>query len=248
MPKDIAQLLNQVGLLPSESKVYLSALELGPSTVQLIAAKAKISRTAAYEAVELLTKRGLISSSLSGKRKLFAAEDPHRIVSYLKEEQQKFSTTLADIERQVEALHLLAGGIKPTVKVYEGDEAMHAYFDNIAQAKPTVFDEISNLDDVYQYLPSKKIQAARKAYDWSGIKRMRLLHFGELRNPRPGVEFCRLTDRFGEFHGNITIYGDYVALVTYVGRPVVVIIESKNMADTMRVLFNAAWNTCAANH
>lgn len=244
MPKDIKQLLSDVGLLPSEIKVYLGALELGTSTVQNIAKKARISRTATYEAIELLGRRGLISSSNVGKRTMYAAEEPQRIVSHLKEEQRKFSTTLQDIEQQVNALQLLSGGIKPIVKVYEGDEALVAYFDHVAKVKPRTHDEISNLDDVYTFLTTEKIQAARRSHTWDGIKKIRLLHYGELRNPRPGVEFCRLSEKWGEFHGNIAVYDNYVTLVTYVGKIVVVIIESKQMADTVRILFNAAWNTC----
>ncbi len=241
MPKDIEQLLSRVGLLPSESKVYLSTLELGPSTVQHIAAKAKISRTAAYEAIELLQKRGLMSSSLSGKKRLYVAEDPHRIVSYLKGEQQKFAATLSDIEQQVSTLHLISGGIKPTVKVYEGEEALPAYFDHVAQVKPKRFDEVTNVDDVYANLDMETIKKARTTYDWGKLESFRILHRGAPKNPRAGVQFRELTDAFGEFHGNISIYGSFVTFVTYSVRPVVVILESATIAETMRTLFNAAW-------
>ncbi|OGL95051.1 hypothetical protein A2348_04770 [Candidatus Uhrbacteria bacterium RIFOXYB12_FULL_58_10] len=242
MPKNIEQLLSQVGLLPSESKVYLGALELGPSTVQHIAAKARISRTAAYEAIELLQKRGLMSSSLSGKKRLYIAEDPHRIVSYLKGEQQKFATTLEDIEQTIGTLHLMSGGIKPAVKVYEGEEALPAYFDQLAKANPSAMYEISNLDDVYAHLETETIQASRKAVSWKDIKTLRLLHRGEIRHRRDDVEYGMLDESFGEFHGDISIYGDFVSMMTFIGRPVVVILESKSVADTMRALFNAAWD------
>ncbi len=242
MPKDIKQLLADVGLLPSETKVYLSTLELGPSTVQNIAKKADISRTATYEAIELLRKRGLMTTSTSGKRTLFTSEDPSRIVSYLKGEQQKFSTTLSDIEQLVGTLQLMAGGLKPLVKVYEGEEAMPAYFDQLKKANPETMFEISNLDDVYAHLDSKTIESSRKAVSWKRIKTLRLLHRGDIRHKRDDVEYCKLAERFGEFHSDISIYADFVSLMTFIGRPVVVILESKAVADTMRTLFHAAWD------
>lgn len=242
MPKNITQLLTDVGLLPSETKVYLGTLELGPSTVQNIAKKANISRTATYEAIELLRKRGLMTSSTSGKRTLFASEDPSRIVSYLKTEQQKFSTTLSDIEQMIGSLQLMAGGIKPLVKVYEGEEAIPAYFDQLKKANPDSMFEISNLDDVYAHLESKTIESSRKAVSWKTIKTLRLLHRGEIRHKREDVEYCKLAERFGEFHSDISIYGNYVSLMTFIGRPVVVILESRVVADTIRTLFNAAWD------
>lgn len=242
MSHDFEGLLLAAGLLPSEAKVYLSALELGPSSVQNIAAKAKISRTAAYEAVELLQKRGLISVSTIGKKSVFSAEDPERIVAYLQSEQQRFATTVEDVVRSLDAFRLLAGGIRPTVRVYEGEEALRAYFDHIAQVKPKEFSEISNLDDVYQFLNTHTIQSARQAYTWADMKRNRLLHRGELRNPRKGVEFRELQEKWGELHGNIAIYGKYVAFVTFIGKLVVVIIESESLSSAMQVLFEVAWD------
>ncbi len=242
MSKSFEDHLQAVGFLPSEAKVYLASLELGPTTVQKIAGKAKISRTAAYDAIKLLQERGLISSATLGKRKVFSVEDPERIVSHLKEEQQQFKTRLADIIRSVDSLKLLAGGIKPTVKVYEGDEALHAYFEHIAKAKPKDFVEITNLDDVYTYLDEKMLAAARKAYKWIHVQSSRTLHRGELRNPRKGVQFRNLDESWGDFHGNIAIYGDHISLATYVGKITVVIIDSKGLADSMRTMFEMAWS------
>lgn len=242
MPKDIKQLLNNVGFLPSETKVYLTNLELGPSTVQLIARRAKLSRTGTYEAIKLLSERGLISTSVSGKRTLYTAEDPSRIVSYLKSEQEKFSSTLSDIEGLVGALQLMGGGIKPMIRVYEGEEALKAYFDQLAKAKPESMLEISNLDDVYAHLQSETIQAYRKAVGWKSIKTLRLLHRGEVRFRREDVEYCLLSETFGEFHSDISIYSDFVSIMTFIGRPVVVILQSKSVTESMRTLFNAAWS------
>lgn len=245
MPKDIKQLLSDVGLLPSETKVYLSTLELGPSTVQNISKKANISRTATYEAIEMLRKRGLMTTSTSGKRTLFTSEDPSRIVSYLKTEQQKFATTLGDIEQVIDSVRLMAGGIKPMVKVYEGEEALHAYFDQLAKALPEEFDEITNIDDVYAHISGDTLTSARNKVPWNRIKKLRVLYRGTLRNPHPHVEFCQLDSSYGEFHGDVSVYGNFVALITFVGKPVVVILESPVLAQTVRTIFNVAWRMCS---
>lgn len=242
MPKDFEKLLSDIGLLPSEVSVYLSALELGPSSIQNIAKKAGISRTATYEAVEMLQRRGLMSSSSSGKHSLFSAEDPERIVAYMQSEQQRFQTLMTDVTRSVEAMRLISGGIRPTVRVYEGEEALRAYFDHVAQIKPKEFSEISNVDDVYQFLDTNTLQAARNAFDWADIEEYRMLIRGEVRNPRKGVQFRELSSKWGEFHGNIAIYDQYVTFATFVGKLVVVIIESPSMASTMQMLFNVAWD------
>ncbi len=241
MSQDFRALLISAGLLPSEAKVYLAARELGSSTAQHIADKAKISRTATYEAIELLKKRGLIAISNIGKKKLFVAEDPDRIVSYLKKEQEKTQNTLRDVERSVDALRLLSGGTRPTMKVYEGEEALHAYFDHVVLTNPKEWLEMTNADNVYDQIDEHTLLSARKSLQSIPPDRIYLLYRGTRKNPRAGANFAKLPDTYGNFHGNIAIYGDNIALVTYVGKVVAVLIESPILAETMRTLFWAAW-------
>ncbi|MEK9155486.1 MAG: helix-turn-helix domain-containing protein [Patescibacteria group bacterium] len=243
MAQAFHDLLLAAGLLPSEAKVYLAARELGPSTAQHIAAKAGISRTATYEAIESLQRRGLLAVSTVGKKNLFVAEDPERIVSYIKGEQQRLQTTLQDVERSVEALRLLSGGIRPTMKVYEGEEALHAYFDHVASVNPKEWLEVTNADDVYSHIDEKVLLSARKSLQSVPGERVRVLYRGKARNPRAGVNHAQLDDSWGDFHGNIAIYDNYLAFVTYIGKTVAVIIESPAIAETMRVMFNMAWKT-----
>jgi len=247
MPKSFEDQLEAVGFLPSESKVYLASLELGPTTVQKIAAKAGISRTAAYDAIALLQERGLISTSMLGKRSVFSVEDPERIVSHLKERQQEFKTRLSDITRSVGDLRMIAGGIRPTVRTYEGDEALHAFFEHVAKVKPKQFLELTNADDIYEHLDEKILVSARKVYGWAHKHNAKMLYKGELKNPRRGVEFRQLGDEWGDFHGNIAIYGDYISMATYIGKVTVVIIESKALADSMRTMFEMAWASAKKN-
>lgn len=243
MPKDFTKLLSAVGLLPSESKVYLAGLELGPSTVQNIAKKANISRTAAYEAIELLKRRGLVADTTVGKRRLFTAEDPERIVSYLKGEQERFSATLLDISRQVDAMRMLSSGIRPAVKVFEGEEALYAYFDDVANVKPKEWLELTNIDDVYKHIDEKTLLTARKALGGVKGSKVRVLITGTPRNPRLDANTRKINDSWGNFHGNIAIYDDHIALATYIGKVVVVIIESPTLAETMKLMFNMAWKS-----
>lgn len=243
MAHDFHALLTSAGLLPSEARVYLAARELGPSTAQHIAEKAQISRTATYEAIESLKKRGLFAVSTVGKKNMFVAEDPERIVSYVRSEQQRLQSTLSDIEQSVDALRLLSGGTRPTMKVYEGDEALYAYFDHVATVNPKEWLEVTNADDVYGEIDEKTLEAARRSLQNIPAERIRVIYRGTRKNPRPGVHFAKLSDAFGDFHGNIAVYDNHIALVTYFGKVVAVIIESPTLADTMRAMFNAAWKS-----
>ncbi|MDZ4385041.1 MAG: helix-turn-helix domain-containing protein, partial [Candidatus Moranbacteria bacterium] len=71
--------LQEIGLNEKEARVYLSALELGQSTVQDIAKKALVNRATTYFVIESLMKSGLMSSFQKGKKQYFVAADPDRL-------------------------------------------------------------------------------------------------------------------------------------------------------------------------
>jgi sugar-specific transcriptional regulator TrmB len=241
MAKDIEKLLESIGLLPSESKIYLSALQTGSETVQNIAKAAGISRTATYDAIESLKQRGLMTTMQKGKKMFYAAEDPDRLVSYLKEEQQRLDSKISEVMHSVDALRMIAGGSRPKVRVYEGKEALFAFFSLLEQSKPKELLEVTNVDDVYNHIDEKTLLAARKAYKWT-VKKLRILHKGELRNPRKGSEFRELSKEWGEFHGNFSVFGDYVVFASYIGTMTIVVLESELFANSMRTFFNLAWS------
>src|SRR3972149_7647110 len=148
MPTDYISILHQLGLADSEARVYLAALELGPSAVQEIAGRAKLSRTAAYEAIELLSRRGLFATFEKGKKTMYAAEDPDSLLEYLKQRESNFHNQVEKIQGNLQDLRLLAGGEKPVVKFAQGKEALRVLFEHMRDIQPKEIIEISNYDDI----------------------------------------------------------------------------------------------------
>ena len=73
--------LEHLGLSEKESRVYLAALELGPSPVQDISHKAHVNRATTYVMIEALSARGLLSTFQKGKKRFYAAESPDRLLT-----------------------------------------------------------------------------------------------------------------------------------------------------------------------
>ena len=65
--------LQRVGLDERQAKVYLAALELGPSPVQKIAQRAGIPRATVYLVLNDLQGKGLITTYDEGKKTFFVA-------------------------------------------------------------------------------------------------------------------------------------------------------------------------------
>ncbi len=244
MPTDFFSMFTSLGLSQTEARVYLSNLELGPTSVQDIAKKADISRTAAYDVIGALQQYGLVSTYKQGKKTFFTAEDPERAVAYFRANVRKLRTKLEDFERVMPELKMMTGGERPVVRFFEGREALHALFGDLASTKTDRFDEVSNYDDIYEFLDVEHINEVKHIIDQEKIH-TRILHRGEPKQHRKEVEYCKLLPDLGNFHGDIWIYSNRVAFVSFRGKLIAVIIESEPFADTARVLFEAAWKICS---
>ena len=71
--------LQNLGLTEKEARIYLAALELGPSTVQEIAKKTGLIRTTVYNQIKILSEKGLLSELQEGKKRLIISQDPDRL-------------------------------------------------------------------------------------------------------------------------------------------------------------------------
>ncbi|HBR80846.1 MAG: Transcriptional regulator, TrmB [Candidatus Uhrbacteria bacterium GW2011_GWF2_44_350] len=240
MPTDIFRLFTSLGLSETETKVYFASLNLGPAPVQDIAKKAGLSRTATYANVESLQNRGLMSTHERGKKTVFAAEEPERALAHFKEQVHDMQEKLDTLNNILPEIKLMSGGERPAVRFYEGTEAMSALYNDVYSVNPDSLREVSNLDDVSKLLDLEVLQEAKKVLDPSKIK-IKVLHIGELKSKREGVE-CYFVEKekFGKFHGDIWIYGNRVAFISFIGKMMTVILENKEFADTAKFVFDVA--------
>ena len=244
MKKEYIQLLHDLGLQESEAKVYFAALQLGPSSVQAIAKKASVSRTAAYTAIQLLEDRGIFSSSKRGKKQVFHAEKPERLLSHIKSEMRKMQEKVEVMEQSIEDIKMAAGGDKPVVRFFEGPDVFRGLADDIARHDPDSGDEIMNLDDINAFDEDeehlKLRRLLRKTFQ-SRDRDFRFLVQEKKKHPRRSVQRYRTLNGTPEFHGSVFIYGDVVGVLTTRDKMVMALIENKDIAKTMRVLFGEAW-------
>ncbi len=242
MPTDIKNILTKLGLTDSEAKVYLSMLKLGEHGVQQIARESKISRTAAYEIVNALQKKGLVSEITRGKKNVFAAEDPEKLEAYFEQRIKDIHTELDTLRRITPELRVMqGGGDKSRVRFFTGEEGLKALYRDVELVAPRELLELSNIDAVYQFLNDKLLVNARTVINYDRT-RVKMLHRGQPRKHSKNVQLRRHPDDAGDFQGDIWIYANRIAYINFVTRLEVVIMDNQIFADTMRAMFMAAWN------
>lgn len=233
------QVLIELGLSETESRVYLSMLALGPASVQVIAKKAGVSRTAAYELISSLQNKGLASTFTKGKKKLFSAEDPEKLHGYFKGRVENMKSQVSALREMVPELRMMQAENQPKVRFFTGVEGVHALFRDVKAARAKELFEMADVNVVYDTIDENIILEYRET-DYLKKLKVKMLHKGEIRNSRANTEYRELRDQ-DDFEGLVWIYGNRIAYMNFVGAVEIVIIENEIFAATMRHMFLAAW-------
>ncbi len=83
-----ANLLEGLGLSGNEAKVYIALLRLGSVSVGAITEESGVHRRNVYDAIERLTKKGLIGHAVKGRVKYFEVSSPYLLLNMVKEKKR----------------------------------------------------------------------------------------------------------------------------------------------------------------
>lgn len=241
---DFSSIIKTAGLSESEAKTYLASLQIGTAPANILVSRVKFSRPATYAAIEALIKKGLLSSQKRGKRRFYTAEPPERLVSYAESQAKLFNDKIKDLAALVQDLKYIQHGERPTVRFYEGLEGLKSILQEIVSDKPEVTLEIANMDAVSAVLSPTERQAVQKILI-KNKSRGRAFLSGEVAKVRPGVKVRILPKDSFSFFGDLVIFGDKIAMVTFKDKIIGAVVENKILADTWRVLFELAWKGAA---
>lgn len=233
----IANVLNEIGLLDREIKVYLAALELGESTVLPISKKSGIKRTYCYDVLTDLEKKHLVSHSEKNGKRHYAAIDPKKINEMIKGYVKDFESVLPELL----ALHK-PDKDKPSVMFFEGPEEIESIYRDVESAREVLaYGDIEAVEKHYRALPE---------YIYGRLKSKTIIR--ELVPKTPvtkkfkdfyhshGKELRFLPEKLN-FETSTIIYGDKVAVISCGKTIHGLVVESKPNADTQRKVFDELW-------
>ncbi|MBI4127122.1 hypothetical protein HY463_00265 [Candidatus Peregrinibacteria bacterium] len=244
---ELVDVLIDLGLTDKESRVYLAALELGPSPASEIALRSKTNRVSCYDILEKLIRRGFISTYIQNKVTYFNAIDPDEIRNNYRQKYMNLKSALPDLRR----LH--GKTPHPRVRYYEGLEAIKKIYADTLTSKTEILN-YADSKSIRQFWPDydeeyvsqrvkKKIYlrgiAPRDAHGEAVVSKNSVSH-REIRLV-PNGEFS--------FANEINIYDDKVSIISF-GKNALhgMIIESPEIADTQRAIFVMAWEFAGSKY
>jgi len=248
---DVKLALAELGLAPKEADTYLAMLELGPSSVQDIAKKAGINRTTTYVMLEGLTRHGLVSTFERGKKSVFAAENPQKLLEILTRQMGTIESKKNKLEESLPRLVAIFNtvGDRPKVRFLEGEAPMREVMNEVGSSREELW-EMFAVDEHFIELINKlqshemRVDASKRVKGRSlvTIKPGYMLPYFDVKN----TEVRALDWSVHQFTGDIALFKDRVYIFVYKGRVGVIAIESREIAEVVRALFEMAWSCAIA--
>jgi len=234
-------IIEKIGLTKKEAQLYLAVLEIGSNPVSKIATKAKINRVTAYDIIEKLAKRGLVTSFIKAKVKYYSALDPQLVVN-------DFKKKVEDLEVALPVLKQMNSEVEKKAQVmsFEGLEGIKTIFKHMLSTSKEIlmYANIKEIESVWSTF-MEDIERKRMEYEIPlkliAIKDSRGLFMQEYDD-----EFQRKTQLIDKdlynFKSTIIQFDNYVATISFKSN-VGVIIEDEQIAATHKSLFLLHWNS-----
>jgi sugar-specific transcriptional regulator TrmB len=244
--------LINIGFSQKEASVYLALLELGKRTVSPIARKAGINRTTGYDVLDSLARKGLIS--VSGKEPLqeYVAESPDKILKMMEQnlmQKQEEFREAQSLVPQLKSMHSVAD--RPKIMFYEGTQGLEqVYEDTLSSHEP--IRGMANVLEMHEglphYFPKYYKRRAQK-----GIKIRALLSGNEAGKKLSANDKEELRDTAfipaDKYHfiPEIDVYDNKIMIASW-REKLGIIIESQEIADAMKTLYDLAWEEAKRIH
>jgi len=243
MSKQIQHILEAVGLNSKESKLYIAGLQLGNAPASAYAKKVRLNRITAYTVLEGLVRRGYFTTMKKVQAKWYAPVAPENLSVEARKNAEALDHALPEL-RSLQG----AEQRQPHVRFFEGWEGVRRVYEDTFTAKGEILN-FANSAVLRKYWPeydeeyvqervNRKIYLRGIAPDDATGRKVQGMDKESLR------EIRLVSAKDFDFTNEINIYGNKVAIVTFgddESELFGVIIESKEVAETQRQIFEMAW-------
>ncbi len=232
--------LKNLGLNEKEQIVYIALLQLEKATANQIARKSGIKRPTSYDILYRLQTDGFIYEANENGKRFFVANPPEQLVQRLDERKKALE---ADLPFLLSIYNIKAK--RPKVAYFEGlDGIKKLYEDTLKSLKSS--DEIlayvttDSLEILADFSADYVARRVEKGIRLRGIYNTSIKMSKYLHNNQKQLREARVVKKF-PLKNEINIYANKIIILTYSPEPFGVLIESNEIAETQRAIFELAW-------
>lgn len=246
----------QLDFSKKESLTYLALLEIGPAKANAIAKKTGLNRTTIYDVFDVLLQKGLISKYKKSGGTFFNALNPKQLLSYLDREKEekiklveKQKQQITDLLPQLISLQNIYS-TKPKVQFFEGEKGMRGAYEDTLNSREMIL-AYANVQTMYEVLPNffpeyYQRRARKKIFIRAILPRNELSIERAKHNQKEMRDTRFLPDDQMTFSPEVNIYNSKILIASWKEK-MAVIIESKELVDLQKLIYNLLWETLPRN-
>ena len=235
------EIFKDLGLTPSEIKVYVILLELGTIHAGKIIEETGLQSSVTHRALLSLIKKGIVSYIQQGKHKVYSATEPEYFLQYIDANKKRFEQILPELKK------------KRMMKKEDAETSMFKGKKGISE----VYYKLISLSkgEFLTFGGSKETTDFMGLTWWKNMYAKRItnnLHQKHIAsdevlpyiNPFLKMKFTQMKflpkETFGQYQ-ETAIIGDYVAITIFADEGYSILIHNKEVADGYRKNFEMLW-------
>lgn len=234
------QELRQAGLTGNEARIYLDLLKTGQISGSDLSKKTGLDRSVTYNILDNLIEKGLVSYVIKTGRKLFSAADPKNLLTPLKEKEDFIKILIPKLNNIQKIPEL-----KRNVEVYEGKAGLKSFILELLRmdddSEIDIFNSTGKIFTLLEFFAPRMIKASLKKTN------VRIIAIHEAKKTSMTKLKAKIRYLPKEYTNNATtlIYGNKVAFQVITEKPLIIVIESKTIAEGYKNIFEFMWRHCS---
>lgn len=234
--------LKEIGLTETEIKIYLALLSLGATTAGKIFNETDIHRKNLYDALSKLIDKGLVTYAKENKIKFFQAKNPKNLFNYLNEQKSKIEEKKKEVKKLIPELKSKFNSLTLEIEaeIYRGEEGIKTILKECLNHKEVLF--IGATGDVENRLPYFWPQYNKKREKLKCKWKLLLVHESKNKQITKSKYYeYKILPRTLSGLNVIYIYGDYIANILWLEKPLAFVTKHKELAKNYKKYFKYLW-------
>jgi sugar-specific transcriptional regulator TrmB len=248
--RHIQDFLEDFELTEREISIYLTLLRTGPNTIMNISRETAIKRSTTHNNIEELIKKGLVSQTNFGERRMVVAEDPEKLKFLLEQRKWRMKKLEENLPTVVESISKIVPESKENtnvhVKYYDGKKGASYIYEQAFNSNE--LRSYVNLEEVSKTFPDNaEIFEEAQAKNGNLIVR-------EIIDPSPrSKEMANEFTKFGNFEYKIAneslnlssidvlMFDNKVAMINFQESITATVIDNKDYYLNAIAIFDFVW-------
>jgi sugar-specific transcriptional regulator TrmB len=234
------EILEDVGLTPSEIKTYISLLEQGSSHAGKIIEDTELQSSVTHRALLSLIKKGLVSYINEGRHRVYAATEPEHFLTYIDEKKKRLEAMLPEL-RLRKKIHKSA-----VTSMYKGRRGIHDVYSKLISMKKKEMLTFGGSMETAEFMTlawwkNMHLRRTENSVTNRHIASDEVMPYVDyfLKLKRTKMKFLPKAS-FSQYQ-ETAIIDDYVAVTIFADGGYCILIHNRDVADGYRKNFEIMW-------